>query len=142
MSLFGNLFRLFKPKPRTAANDSVFGHIEFEQGIWMSIPHSRTAGFMVSVDASDSGPSQLQRDFFQQIRDNLSEFEQRARDFMRSRVEPGVEVSSLSIYSVEIGADDATRQQRFVLEMSDTDEIEVHRVEFLGGFAVEYGCDD
>ena len=139
MSLFGSLF---KKKRVIAADDPVFGHITFERGIWTFIPNPPTEGFMITVDAPESGPSQLQRDFFQKIRTSLSDFERRARDFMRSRVDLGVEVSSLSVYSVEIGSDDESRQQRFVLEMSDTEAIVIHRVSFSGSEAVNYGYDD
>ena len=139
MSIFGSLF---EKKPVIAADDPVFGHITFEQGIWTFIPNPPTEGFMITVDAPESGPSQLQRDFFQKIRASLADFERRARDFMRSRVDPGIEVSSLSVYSVEVGSDDESRQQRFVLEMSDADAIVIHRVSFSGGEPVDYGYDD
>src|SRR4051794_40654436 len=127
MSIFGSLF---KKNPVVSADDPVFGRITFEQGIWTFIPNPPTEGFMITVDAPESGPSQLQRDFFQKIRVSLSEFEQRARDFMRSRVDPGVDVSRLSVYSVEVGRDVESRQQRFVLEMSDAEAIVIHRVSF------------
>lgn len=97
MSILGSLF---KKKPVITADDPVFGHITFQQGIWTFIPNPPTDGFMVSVDAPESGPSQLQRDFFQKVRAILSNFERRARDFIRSRVEAGVDVSLLSVYSV------------------------------------------
>ena len=139
MSIFGSLF---KKKPVVAADDTVFGHITFEQGIWTFIPNPPTEGFMITVDAPESGPSQLQRDFFQKVRAGLSDFEQRARAFMRSRVDPGVEVSSLSFYSVEFGSDDESMQQRFVLEMSDAEANIIHRVSFCGSEAVDYGYDD
>ena len=139
MSLFGSLF---KKKPVVAADDPVFGHITFEQGIWTFIPNPPTEGFMITVDAPESGPSQLQRDFFQKVRASLPDFEQRARDFMRSRVDAGVEVSSHSVYSVEIGSDDESRQQRFVLEMCDAEAIVIHRVSFSGSEPVDYGYDD
>ena len=139
MSIFGSLF---KKKPAVAADDPVFGHIAFEQGIWTFIPNPPTEGFMITVDAPESGPSQLQRDFFQKIRTSLADFEQRAREFMRSRVDAGVEVSSLSVYSVEIGSDDESRQQRFVLEMCDAEAIVIHRVSFSGSEPEDYGYDD
>src|SRR5262245_45757597 len=136
-----SIFSLFKKKPVIAADDPVFGHIALEHGIWTFIPNPPTEGFMITVDAPESGPSQLQRDFFQKVRASLTEFEQRARDFMRSRVESGVEVSRLSVYSVEIGSEEETRQQRFVLEMSDEEAIVIHRVSFSGSEAVDYGYD-
>ncbi|MFO1492518.1 MAG: hypothetical protein U1F77_01455 [Kiritimatiellia bacterium] len=138
MSIFVNLF---KKKPVIAADDPVFGRITFEQGIWAFIPKSPTEGFMITVDASESGRSQLQRDVFQKIRASLSDFELRARDFMRTRVEPGVEVADLSVYSVEVGSNDESRRQRFVLEMSDSEAIVIHRVSFCGSEAIDYGYD-
>ena len=138
MSLFD---ALFKKKPVVAADDPVFGHITCDQGIWTFIPNPPTEGFMITVDAPESGPSQLQRDLFQMVRASLSDFEQCARDFMRSRVDAGVEVSSLSLYAVEIGCDEESRQQRFVLEMCDAEAILIHRVSFSGIEPVDYGYD-
>ena len=138
----GIFHSLFQKKPVVAADDPLFGHITFEQGIWTFIPNPPTEGFMITVDAPESGPSQLQRDFFQKVRASLPDFEQRARDFMRSRVDAGVEVSSHSVYSVEIGSDDESRQQRFVLEMCDAEAIVIHRVSFSGSEPVDYGYDD
>ena len=134
------MFGLSRKKP--AMNDPVFGHISFVHGVWSFIPNAATDGFMVSVAAPASGPSELQRSLFQNIRASLSEFEQRARDFMRSRVDPGVALARVSVYSVEVGSEDETRQRRFVLELSDADATVIHRVTFCGGDAVDYGCDD
>jgi hypothetical protein len=135
------LSSLFKKKPEIAADDPVFGHITHEQGVWTFVPNPPTGVFMITVAAPESGPSQLQRDFFQKLRASLSEFEQRARDFMRSRVESGVEVYRLSVYSIEIGSEEETRQERFVLEMSDEEAIVVHRVTFSGSEPADYGYD-
>lgn len=139
MSIFRSLF---KKKPSIEADDPVFGHITFERGIWTFIPSPPTEGFMINVDAPETGPSQLQRDFFQKIRSRLSDFGQLARDYMLSRVDEGVDLSHLSVYSVEIGSDDESRRESFVLEMSDDEAIVIHRVSFSGGTAVDYGYDD
>ena len=139
MSIFGSLL---KKKPVFAADDPVFGRITFEQGIWTFIPNPPTEGFMITVNAPESGPTQMQRDFFEKVRASLPDLERRACGFMRSRVDAGVEVSRLSVYSVEIGRDDESRQQRFVLEMSDADAIVIHRVSFSDGEPVDYGYDD
>jgi hypothetical protein len=139
MGLFGSLF---KKKPVVAIDDPVFGHITFDQGIWTFIPDPPNDGFMITVDAPDSGPSQVQRDFFQTVRAGLPEFEQRARDFMRSRIDEGLQVSTLSVYSVEVGRDDECQQRSFVLEMSDSDAIVIHRVSFSGSEPIEYTYDD
>jgi hypothetical protein len=139
MSIFGSLF---KKKPVVEADDPVFGHLTYEQGIWTFIPKPPTGGFMITVDAPETGPTELQRGFFQRIRSRLSEFEQRARDFMRSRVDTGVDVSRLSVYSVEIGSDTESQRELFVLEMCDKDASIIHRVSFTGTEPVDYGFDD
>ncbi len=139
MNIFGSLF---KKKPVLAADDPAFGRITFEQDIWTSIPTPAVNGFMIAVDAPESGPSQLQRDFFQKVRARLSEHEQRAREFMRSRVDAGVDVSRLSVYSVEVGSDAECQREGFVLEMSDADAVVIHRVSFAGIEPVDYRLDD
>ena len=139
MNIFGSLF---KKKPVIAAEDPAFGRITLEQGVWTSIPAPPTNGFMITVDAPESGPSQLQRDFFQKVCATLSVFERRARAFMRSRVDAGVDVSRLSVYSVEVGSDAECQREIFVLEMSDADAIIIHRVSFTGAEPVSYGFDD
>lgn len=137
----GFLGNLFKRKPVITADDPVFGHITFEQGIWTYIPNPPTQGFMITVDAPESGPSQSQRDLIQKIRSGLSDFEQCARDYIGSRVDPGVEVSHLSVYSVAVGSEEETRQQEFVFEMSDEEAVVIHRVTFSGSKAIDYGYD-
>ncbi len=139
MSFFDSLF---KKKPIIAADDPVFGPITFEQGIWTFIPKPPTEGFMITVDAPETGPTQLQRDFFQKLCSRLPQFEPRARDFMRSRVDAGVDVSRLSVYSVGIGSDAESRRESFVLEMSDEEAIIIHRVSFAGSEPVDFGFDD
>jgi len=136
------LDRLFKKKPAIELGDPVFGRISFDKGIWTFIPIPPTEGFMITIDAPEAGPTQEQRTFFEQVRSRLSEFEQRARDYMRSRVDDGVDVSRLSTYSVEIGSAEDTERREFVLELSDSDAIVIHRVSFRGDEAVEYGFDD
>jgi hypothetical protein len=96
---------------------------------------------MISVAAPESGPTQSQRSHFQKISSELSKFEQRARDFMRSRVDQEVDVSSLSVYAVEIGNDDQSRRESFVLEMCDENAHIIHRVSFVGSEPQDYGFD-
>ena len=123
-------------------HDPVFGLLEFERGIWAYIPKANCPEFMVSVDAPETGPTDRQRDFFQEIRANLPDLHLRARDIMRSRANCSVDVNGLSIYSVEIGDDGETARQHFVLELSDCDASLIHRVVFRAGDPVDYGCDE
>jgi len=97
---------------------------------------------MITVDASEYGPLQLQRDFFLKVRASLSEFKRRARDFMCSRVDASVDVSRLSVYSVEVGSDAECQCETFMLERCDGDAIILHHVSFTGTVPVEYEFDD
>jgi hypothetical protein len=139
MNLFGNYF---KKKPPLDVRDPVFGRLNFSEGLWSLVPPTPGAEFMITVDAPETGPTDRQRAFFHNIRSSLSEFECRARNFMRSRVDESVDVSRVSVYSIEIGSDDETERQQFVLELSDSDALVVHRVLFRWGEPVDYGCDD
>lgn len=136
------LDRLFKKKSVIELNDPVFGRITFDQGIWTFIPSPPTEGFMITIDAPETGPTAEQRVFFQELRSQLTDHEQRARDYMRSRVDDGVDVSRLSIYSVEIGSPEETVRREFVLELSDSEAIMIHRVSFRAREPVDYGFDD
>ena len=139
MSILG---RLLKKKPAIELDDPEFGHITFNQGIWTFIPNPPIEGFMIAIDAPETGPTQEQRTLFQQVRSRLADFEQHAKDYMRSRADHGVDVARLATYSVEIGSADDTARREFVLEMSDLDAIIIHRVTFRGDEAVDYGFDD
>ena len=136
------LDRLFKKKPAIELDDPVFRHITFDRGIWTFLPTKPEDGFMIGVDAPEAGPSDQQRSLFSQVRSELPEYERRARDYMKSRVDHSVDVSRLSTYSVQVGNDDETRREEFVLELSDEDAFIVHRVSFAGGQPVDYGFDD
>lgn len=139
MSLFS---RFFQKKSVIEADDLVFGHITYELGVWTFIPKPPTEGYMITVDALETGPTQQQRDFFQEIRSRISEFEQQARNFIRSHNDEGVDSSRLSVYSVEIGNEIECQLDRFVLEMCDEDAIIIYRVSFAGAEPVAYGFDD
>lgn len=134
--------RLFKKKPQVELQDPVFGLIRYDRGIWTFLPTKPEDGFMIGVDAPNTGPSEQQRAFFSQLSLKLSDYECRARDYMASRVEPSLAVSKLSTYSVQIEADAATQRGEFTLEMSDDDAFIVHRVSFRAGQPIDYGFDD
>ena len=134
--------RIFRRKAVASLDDPVFGHITYESGVWTFLPNPSSRDFMVTVDAVKSGPSQSQRDFFQEILLNLSDFENLARDYVHDHTQLDVEKWKPSIYSLEIGGDEETRCQRFVLEMCDSDANVIHRVSFFRGKPVEYTFDD
>jgi hypothetical protein len=136
------LDRLFKKKPAIELDDPVFGHITLHQGIWTFLPTRPEDGFMIGVAAPEAGPSDQQRSLFSRVRSELPEYERHARDYMKSRVDPSVDVSRLSTYSVQVGDDEETRRDAFVLELSDEEALIVHRVSFTAGQPIRYGFDD
>jgi len=139
MSWFSNLF---KKQPVISLADSVFGPITFEHGVWTFLPKKPEDGFLIGVDAPEAGPSAKQRAFFSRVRSELHAYEQKARDYMVPRVDSAVKIAILSTYSVQIGDEDATRREEFVLGLSDEDAFIVHRVSFRAGQPVDYGFDD
>ena len=122
--------------------DQVFGRLRYERGLWAFIPSTGEDGFMISVAAPSTGPSEAQRDFFTRIRSKLSEFEQRARAYIESQDKLPAGIVGLSMYSVEIGDDDDVQRGRFVLEMSNNEAEIIHRVTFSGDELVECTFDD
>jgi len=122
--------------------DSVFGRIAFEQGVWIFIPAVGTKGFMVTIVAPASGPSDMQRDCFRQIRSRLAAFQHESLEFIQARLGASINVARLSIYSVEIGADEESRHGRFTLEFSDSDAAVIHRISFDNSRPMGYAHDD
>src|SRR4051812_1731879 len=138
MGLFSSVF---KKKQVIEVQDPVFGLITYDQGIWTFLPKKPDDGFMIGVDAPEVGPSDQQRSLFRHVRSELSEYERRARDYITSRVEKSIDVSRLSTYSVQIGNDEETDREEFVLEISDQDAVIVHRVSFTAGQPIDYVFD-
>ena len=122
--------------------DPVFGSLNYAQGIWTFLPKEPTDGVLIGVYAPEAGPSGQQRSLFSRVRAELPQFESLARDYIASCAEPSVPVDQLSTYSVQIGDDDATQREEFVLELSDEDAYVVHRVSFKAGRPVNCGFDD
>jgi hypothetical protein len=138
----GLLGKLFKRKISPCLEDPAFGHIEYERGLWSFVPQTRGEGFMISIEAPLSGPSELQRLFFQSVRDELGLWKERARAFIKTQEGVEIDPQSLDVYAGIIENDLQTPGGVFTLEMSDANAFEIHRVTFRGAEAVEYGCDD
>jgi hypothetical protein len=139
MSIFG---RQFEKKQAVELDDPVFGHLTFDRGVWTSIPVPQANGFMITVAAPEGGPTAEQRDFYEHIRSRLPDFQKWARDYMQSRVDQSVDVSRLSVYSVEVGSAEEAGRREFVLELADEDGAVVHRVSFRADEPLDYGFDD
>jgi hypothetical protein len=133
---------IFRKKLVTRMEDPVFGLITYEGGLWDIIPQEGGGNFMISIDAPPSGPSDLQRDFFQKVRSNLKKFQEQSFAFIVPRVGESVDIRRLHVYAVEVGTEADCSRGKFVLEFADEDANEIHRVIFDAGLPVDYGCDD
>lgn len=138
----GFLSNWFKRERIVTLHDPVFGYITWEHGIWTFLPEKLTEGFMIEIDAPQTGPTELQRSFFTRLRPALPEYEKRARDYIATKAEPGVIPSELTLYAVQIQNDDETRQEAFLLELADAEASVVHWVAFRSGQPEEYGVED
>lgn len=139
MSIFD---RFFKKSAVLSLDDPVFGSITFDHGVWSHTPAAAGDDFAITVVAPESGPAEEQRKFYELIRSRLADFEERAKSFIRSETNDGVDVSILSAYTVDIGDLAETEDVRFTLEMSDPNAWVIHRVEFCGDRPLLYGFDD
>lgn len=139
MSLFR---KLFGKKDVLRLADPAFGELTYDRGGWTHIPESRAGGFMISVEAPETGPSDAQRLFLERLRQCLPSLVQSAKDFIALDTDDKIDVGCLVIYSLGIGTDAEIEAERFVIELTDNDEIEVHRVSFEAGKPTLYSCDD
>lgn len=133
--------KLFGRSSDPSIDDPVFGRMMYRSGIWTALPQASADAVLVTVDAPAAGPSQQQREMFLRVERGLQDLAQQARDYVRRQSEQGPDVGELRLYSIEIGADDDVEAERFVLELSDTNEIVIHRVSFAFGRPVHYTYD-
>ena len=139
------IMRLFQKKPKVEKDDPVFGRIVFEPihgvDIWCHLP-ADDQDHMVNILAPSTGSSQAQRDFYASLRNDLASRESECKAFIRTSEEPSADPSDLTLYSVEVGTEDDIAEGQFVIELSDQDAIEIHRVEFRNSRPENYGVDD
>ena len=139
------MFGMFRKKQLVELDDPVFGHLAFEpmHGIdmWCHLP-SGVGDHMVLVVAPLTGPTQAQRDFYTSLRDELPSRESECKMIIAAQESPPPNLADMTIYSVEIGPEEELDAQQFVIELSDSDANEIHRVEFRNGRPETYGIDD
>ena len=142
MSILG---KLFKKNAKPAADDPAFGRIEYcpRYGIdmWCHIP-SVPGDHMIIVDAPLNGPTQSQREFYSALHTCLALREAECKAFIAKQGDPPDNLSSMTIYSVEVGSEAEITSGQFVIELSDRDASQIHRVEFKNGRPAVYGVDD
>ncbi|MCX7016960.1 MAG: hypothetical protein NTW86_31105 [Candidatus Sumerlaeota bacterium] len=140
--MFGRLLSRFFAKPRLTKNDPIFGQIEYERGVWAHVPQPDEKGFMVTIYALETGPSDMQRQFFEKLLTRLSDVEREAKEFMLLETRGNVDASSLDVYAIEVGGEAEVAFAWFAVELTDSQADEIHRVEFRGNRPVSYGIDD
>ena len=123
----------------------MFGQIKFSSrhgiDMWCHLPNE-TAGHMIIVNASANGPSQAQRDFYSKLQVCLPQREAECKAFISRHKAPPENLSTMTIYSVEIGREEEVATGRLVIELSDAEANEIHRVEFVDGQPKNYTVDD
>jgi len=142
MGIFSSLFKR-KEKPKR--QDPVFGEIQYDDdpifNHWLHIP-SLSGRYMLSIEASEAGPSDAQRDFFNGFENNKERYLSQSLSFMVSYGFQKDKVQDMSIYALEIGKDGELLQKNFTVELSDSDAHEIHRVTFENDEPVGYVVDD
>lgn len=133
------LRRLFGGKPEPI-NDPVLGRLDFEYGGW-SRPAAKSGGVELYVIAPKSGPTENQRRFYRKLSPTLQQTIATAKRFIHEK-QPNVNPTSLSRCSVEIGPDEDIARGAFALELDESEDSPVHRVEFVGGKPAAYTCEE
>ena len=130
MGIFDKFFQ--KPPPVTL-QDSVFGLIEFQSTygfvMWCHTP-ADARDHLIIIDAPETGPTPLQRNFYSRLRGSLPARVAEARAFIAAQEAAPANAVALKLYSVEIGEDAEVAAGQFVLELSGETADEIHRVEF------------
>jgi hypothetical protein len=130
-----------KRHPPKNLDDPVFGSIEFRDGLWSSVP-TRDLHHMIGIVASETGPTRHQREFYIALRNDLAVREAECKAFIARQTGRPSNLSEMSVYAVEIGTETDLIAGQFVIELSDREANEIHRVEFKHGRPESYGVDD
>lgn len=135
-------FSFLFSKKKKILKDSVFGVIEFDGFVWTHIPKNTEKSFMIIINAPSTGPTQAQRDFYISLKNDLNSLEEECKTFIFSQEEPPLHLQVMTIYSIEIGEESEVENGQFVIELSDKDANEIHRVKFMNGKPSYYEVDD
>jgi hypothetical protein len=139
------MFSIFRRKRVAQITDPVFGALEFDPAhgidMWCHLP-SDESDHMVLVVAPSTGPAQGQRQFYASLRNRMRSLESECKSFIATQPSPPPNLSDITVYSVEIGPEEELSARQFVIELSDEDADQVHRVEFRNGRPDTYAMDD
>ena len=138
-----NLFKsLLGRKEPLRISDPVFGDLTREHDLWIQTLKQSGPGYMVIVDAPESGPSLTQQAFFKEVASTLPHMERDAIEFARLHAGEETDMSALSIYALEIGPDSEVDARKFVMELAGPDQVLIHRVSFEAGKPTHITHDD
>ena len=139
------MFGIFKKEKKLTLDDPVFGRIDFQRlhGIemWCHSPNDESS-HMILIVAPASGPTQVQREFYNSLRRDMISIEAECKRFISSQEEPPQNLQDMTIYSIEIGEEAELAKGKFVIELADKDADEIHCVEFMNRKPMTYGMDD
>lgn len=121
-------------------NDSVFGLIEYRDGVWIHSPPD-PSGYMLVIDAGEMGPTEIQRDFYRSVARQIATYESMAKSFLK-KVDPDVDCEKLEIYSVSLGNKEELARGEFVIEFCDIDADMIHVVSFSQMKPEAYNVED
>jgi hypothetical protein len=127
--------------PPKRLDDPVFGTIEFQHGLWTSVP-TKALDYLVGVDAPETGPTQAQRDFYTALNQNLPARVAECKAFIGGHDAPPPGLTDMTVYAVDIGPDEEIGRGQFAIELSDAQANEIHRVCFKNGKPAAYEVDD
>jgi hypothetical protein len=118
----------FSRKKSMTLDDPVFGHIVLESGLWTSTPPDSTQPYMITIDASDRGPSEIQRHFYLRLQSSPAGMMNESRAFIAQNT--ATNTSRLEICAIYVGTDHECELGQFDIELSDDTADEIHVVSF------------
>ena len=139
------MFNLFKKKEKVIITDPTFGPITFEPNhgidMWCRYPDN-DINYLVTIVASSSGPTDAQCSFFNIIKGNLQNQFSTCIQFIGKQTDAPTDHSQLHLYAIHIGTEIDIQQGKYTIELANSDEIEIHGIDFYGGNPSTYYCDD
>lgn len=100
-------------RQKIVARDPVFGEIEYYDGYWSSLVLNP---FAVSIAAGTNGPTEVQRQLYLSVRDNLENHISEAKRYLREN-DDTVDFPEYELYAISIGNEEETAAGRFSLEL-------------------------
>lgn len=119
--------RFFSRRP--VLQDADFDRLEYENGIWCSLPTPRR-NYMVLVVADERGPIESQRQLFHKISVVLEELVYRTERYLKQHHDVSEEIgtSALGLYSIVLSGPDDPDSGDYAVELADANPVLVDAV--------------